>query len=61
MSTQKPYMNVYCSFIYNCQKAGNDPKVVQWMNGKIIVYIYTIANIVHMYMYEQNTTQQYTE
>lgn len=52
MSTQKPYMNVYCSFIYNCQKAGNDPKVVQWMNGKIIVYIYTIANIVHMYMYE---------
>lgn len=44
-STQKPYMNVYCSFICNCPKAGNNPKwrtpfSIQWMNGKIIVHLH---------------------
>lgn len=33
MSTQKPYTNVYSSFLCNCQNAGNK-------NGKITVYLH---------------------
>lgn len=39
------YTNVHSNFIYNSQKSGNDPNVLQWVVKQTLVHIYHITLI----------------